>query len=169
MSIRKIVFLPDPILRRKAKTVTRFDQDLQDLIDDMIETMREAPGVGLAAPQVGVGERVIVVEYAEEEQEEAPKKLYVMVNPEIKEISSETELGIEGCLSVPGLQGEVSRSLKITVKGKNRHGQPMRVKVKDWMARIFQHEIDHLDGIVFTDRATRVWKPEADQEPIDNV
>ena len=92
-----------------------------------------------------------------------------MVNPEIKEISSETELGIEGCLSVPGLQGEVSRSLKITVKGKNRHGQPMRVKVKDWMARIFQHEIDHLDGIVFTDRATRVWKPEADQEPIDNV
>lgn len=135
----------------------------------MIDTMRDAPGVGLAAPQVGMGERVIVVEYAEEEREDAPKKLYVMVNPEIKEISPDTELGIEGCLSVPGLQGEVERSREIIIKGKNRNGRPMRVKAKDWMARIFQHEIDHLNGVVFTDRATRVWTPEVNKPAVDNV
>jgi peptide deformylase len=169
MAVRKIVTLPDPILRRKAKPVERFNQDLQDLINDMIETMREAPGVGLAAPQVGVGDRVIVVEYPVEEKEDAPKKLYVMVNPEIKFLSPETELGIEGCLSVPGLQGEVDRALEIIVKGKNRNGNPMRVRAKDWMARIFQHEIDHLDGVVFTDRAARVWKPDEGKPPVDNV
>ncbi len=170
MTIRQIVTLPDPVLRRKARPVTRFDTDLQSLVDDMIETMREAPGVGLAAPQLGFPERVIVVEYVEdEEDEDAPKKLYVMVNPEIKEFSEETELGIEGCLSVPGLQGEVERSLKVTVRGRTRRGQPMKVKAKGWMARIFQHEVDHLDGVVFTDRATKVWKPQPEQPPLDNV
>jgi len=170
MPLREIVTLPDPVLRRKAKPVTRFDPDLQTLINDMIETMREAPGVGLAAPQVGVSDRVIVVEYTvDEEREDAPKKLYVMVNPEIKELSTETETGTEGCLSVPGLHGEVERSLVATVKGQNRHGQPMKVKARGWLARIFQHEIDHLNGVVFTDIATRVWKPEAEQPPLDNV
>ena len=170
MTFRQIVTLPDPVLRRKARPVTRFDADLQTLIDDMIETMREAPGVGLAAPQVGVSDRVIVVEYIEdEEHEDAPKKLFVMVNPEIKGFSQETELGIEGCLSVPGLQGEVERALAVTVKGQTRRGQPMKVKAKGWMARIFQHEIDHLNGVVFTDRATKVWKPQPDQPPLDNV
>jgi len=170
MALRQIVTLPDPILRRKARPVTRFDADLQTLIDDMIETMRNAPGVGLAAPQVGIPERVIVVEYAEDEEEEnAPKKLYVVINPEIKSISKETELGMEGCLSVIGLQGEVERSLAVTVKGRTRHGQPIKIKAKGWMARIFQHEVDHINGVVFTDRATRVWKPEPEQEPVDNV
>src|SRR5450759_5216325 len=108
MPLRKIVTLPDPILRRKAHPVTRFDTDLQSLVDDMVETMRVAPGVGLAAPQVGIPSRVIVVEYPEdEEQEDAPKKLFIVVNPEIKEMSAETELGIEGCLSITGLNGEV--------------------------------------------------------------
>ncbi len=168
MAIRQIVTLPDPILRRKARPVSRFDADLQTLVDDMVETMRQAPGVGLAAPQVGVSERVIVVEYMEdEEDEDAPKKLYVMVNPEIKKSSEETGLGIEGCLSVPGLQGEVERALEVTVKGRTRRGQPMKVKAKGWMARIFQHEIDHLDGVVFTDRATKVWKPQPDQPQMD--
>ena len=112
MSLRQIVTLPDPVLRRKARPVTTFDTELQTLIDDMIETMREAPGVGLAAPQVGVSDRVIVVEYAEDEEDEnAPKKLFVMVNPEIKSLSEETEEGIEGCLSVPGWQGDVERAL----------------------------------------------------------
>ncbi|MCX6036689.1 MAG: peptide deformylase, partial [Chloroflexi bacterium] len=107
MTFREIVTLPDPVLRRKAHTVTRFDAELQTLIDDMIETLRDAPGVGLAAPQVGVSDRLIVVEYPEDDdQEDAPKKLSVVVNPEIKEISAETEMGIEGCLSIPGLQGE---------------------------------------------------------------
>jgi peptide deformylase len=170
MTIREIVTLPDPVLRRKAKPVTRFDEPLQALIDDMIETMRQAPGVGLAAPQVGVPERVIVVEFPEnEEDEDAPKKLYAVVNPEIKQLSAETELGVEGCLSIPGLQGEVERSLELRIKGLTRHGQPMRIKAKGWMARIFQHEIDHINGVVFTDRAVRVWKPEPEQSPVDNV
>jgi peptide deformylase len=170
MASRKIVTLPNPILRRKARPVTRFDPDLQTLIDDMIDTMREAPGVGLAAPQVGVSECVIVVEYVvDEEAEDAPKKLYVMVNPEIKSSSDETEEAIEGCLSVPGWQGEVERSLAVTVKGQTRRGQPMKVKAQGWLARIFQHEIDHLNGVVFTDRATKVWKPQPEQPPLDNV
>jgi peptide deformylase len=170
MSLRQITTLPDPVLRRKARPVTQFDAGLQTLVDDMIETMRAAPGVGLAAPQVGVSERVIVVEYAEnDEQEDAPKKLYVVINPEIKTASEESELGIEGCLSVPGWQGEVERALVLTVKGQTRRGQPVKIKAKGWLARIFQHEIDHLDGVVFTDRATRVWKPQAEQPVLDNV
>jgi peptide deformylase len=170
MTLRQIVCLPDPVLHRKARPVTRFDAELQTLVDDMVETMRAAPGVGLAAPQVGVSERVIVVEYAEdEENEEAPRKLFVMVNPEIKAFSDETENGIEGCLSVPGWQGDVKRALAVTVKGQTRRGQPMKVKARGWLARIFQHEIDHLDGVVFTDRATKVWKPEPEQPQLDNV
>jgi peptide deformylase len=170
MTLREIVTLPDPILRRKAKAVTRFDADLQTLVEDMIETMRQAPGVGLAAPQVGIPDRIIVVEYAEDEEDEnAKKKLYVVVNPEIKESSDEVELGIAGCLSVPGLHGEVERALAVTVKGQTRRGQPIKIKAKGWLARIFQHEIDHLNGVVFIDRATRVWKPQPEQPPLDNV
>jgi len=170
MPLRKIVTLPDPILRRKAHPVTRFDTDLQSLVDDMVETMRVAPGVGLAAPQVGIPSRVIVVEYPEdEEQEDAPKKLFIVVNPEIKEISAETELGIEGCLSIPGLNGEVERALAVTVKGQTRHGQAFKIKAKGWLARIFQHEVDHINGVVFTDRATKVWRPEPEEPVLDNV
>jgi peptide deformylase len=164
MALRTIVSLPDPVLRRKAKPVTKFDDKLQTLINDMIETMRAAPGVGLAAPQVAVSERVIVVEYYEHEEqddnEQAPKKLYVLINPEITRHSSEMVLGTEGCLSIPGLLGDVDRHEAVTVKGKNRHGQPMTVKAQGWLARIFQHEIDHLNGVVFTDRAEKVWKAE---------
>jgi len=128
MPLRDIVTLPDPILRRKARTITRFDADLQSLIDDMIETMRDAPGVGLAAPQVGISRRLIVVEYPEDDElDESPKKLYVVVNPEIKETSEETEMGIEGCLSIPGLHGEVERAIAVTVKGQTRRGQPMKI------------------------------------------
>jgi len=170
MPLRKIVTLPDPILRRKAHPVTHFDTDLQSLVDDMVETMRVAPGVGLAAPQVGIPSRVIVVEYPEdEEQEDAPKKLFIVVNPEIKEMSAETELGIEGCLSIPGLNGEVERALAVTVKGQTRHGQAFKIKAKGWLARIFQHEVDHINGVVFTDRATKVWRPEPEEPVLDNV
>ena len=172
MTVREIVTLPDPVLRRKARTVTKFDKNLQTLIDDMIETMRGAPGVGLAAPQVGVSERVIVVEYAEaeeveegEEPIEVEPKLYVMVNPEIVKNSPETVVGIEGCLSVPMLVGEVERAEEVRLKGFNRRGQPMKLKVDGWLARIFQHEIDHLNGVVFTDLATQIWQPE---EPIED-
>jgi peptide deformylase len=174
MAIREIVTVPDPVLRRKAQKVTKFDEKLQTLIDDMVETMREAPGVGLAAPQIGVLEQIIVVEYFEKEEdeeredaEEAPKRLYVIVNPEITRTSTETVTGAEGCLSVPGYLGEVERFDAVTVKGQNRRGQPVTLKLKDWTARIFQHEIDHLSGVLFTDLATKIWKPEGPVE--DNV
>jgi len=163
MAILDIVTLPEPILRRKARKITTFDKDLETLLDNMVETMRVAPGVGLAAPQVNVPLRAIVIEYGEEEDEEAPKKLYMMVNPEIVQASEETETAVEACLSIPSLVGEVERFNHITVKGQNRKGKPMKVKASGWMARIFQHEIDHLDGVLFTDRATRVWKPKEDE------
>lgn len=176
MTLRNIVTLPEPVLRRRARPVTRFDKKLQTLIDDMIETMREAPGVGLAAPQVNVSERLIVVEYAEEEDEEegegqpeAHKKLFVMINPEIVKTSQETLMGVEGCLSIPTLVGEVERHAVVQVRGLNRHGKPMKVKAEGWLARIFQHEIDHLNGILFPDRATRVWQPQQDIEPEQEV
>jgi peptide deformylase len=170
MAIREIVFLPDPVLRRKAKKVTTFDKDLQVLIDDMVETLRAAPGVGLAAPQVNVSSRLLVVEYAEDEElegeEEAPKKLYVLVNPEIVDASEEKVIGSEACLSIPSLMGQVERNQQITIKGQNRQGKPVKVKARGWLARIFQHEIDHLDGVLFTDRAIRVWKPQEDEEAL---
>jgi peptide deformylase len=166
MSVRPVVVVPDEILRRKARPVTKFDDTLQTLIDDMIETMRDAPGVGLAAPQVNVSERVIVVEFGDEEDETVPPKLYVVVNPEITRFSRETEMGVEGCLSIPGLVGEVERYLSVTVKGQNRRGHPIRIKAKGWLARIFQHEIDHVNGILYTDRAVKVWKPE---EPVEDL
>jgi peptide deformylase len=169
MGLRTIVTLPDPVLRRKARPVSSFDKDLQTLIEDMIETMRDAPGVGLAAPQVGIGQRLIVIEYAEppeegEEDKEVKPRLFVMANPEIVKTSEEKVLGVEGCLSIPGLVGEVERYSMVQVKGLNRRGQPMKVKAEGWLARIFQHEIDHVNGVVFPDRATRVWKPEPDEE-----
>jgi peptide deformylase len=162
----EIVFIPQPVLRRKAHKVTVFDKDFQALVDNMIETMREAPGVGLAAPQVNVSSRVIVVEYGDDEDEDTPKKLYAVANPEIVSHSDETELGVEGCLSVPGLVGEVERYTEVVVKGLNRYGKPTRIKASGWMARIFQHEVDHLDGVLFVDRATRVWKPEEDEAAV---
>ncbi len=185
MSIRKIVTVPIPVLREKAKAVRQITPDIEALIDDMIDTMREAPGVGLAAPQVGVGVQVIVVEYAEgsenadaepdadEDTEPAPKpkKLYAVINPEITRQSKETELGNEGCLSIPDYMGEVERYNTVTVKGIDRHGKSFKLKTKGWMARIFQHEIDHINGVLFIDRTDKVWKmePEEEQEASETV
>ena len=173
MTLRRIVTLPEPVLKRKARTVTKFDKDLQTLLDDMVETMRDAPGVGLAAPQIGLSERIIVSEYYEkeedEENEDAPKKVWAMINPEIVKSSEETLPGVEGCLSIPGLVGEVERHTAVQVKGMNRHGKPMKVKAKGWLARIFQHEIDHLNGVLFTERATRVWRPSEEVEQEQEV
>ena len=166
MALREIKFVPEEVLRRKAHKVTSFDSSFQTLVDDMVETMREAPGVGLAAPQVGESLRLIVVEYGNEEDDDAPKRLYVLANPEIVQHSEETELGIEACLSVPNLAGEVDRFRRITVKGLNRKGQPVKYKLSDWLARIFQHEMDHLDGVLYTDRATRIWKPTDEEADI---
>lgn len=168
MALREIITLPHPILRRKARKVTDFGKDFQQLVDDMVETMRDAPGVGLAAPQIAVSERLIVVEFGDEEDEDAPQKLYVLANPEIISASEEMVPGIEGCLSVPELVGEVNRHQSITVKGLNRHGKPAKIKAEGWLARIFQHEMDHLDGILYPDRSDKVWRPAPDEEiPLD--
>lgn len=164
MAIREIVTLPDPVLRRKTHKVSNFDKSFTNLVNDMIDTLREATGVGLAAPQVGVLSRLIVVEFGDEEDEEAPKKIYVLANPEIVEASTEMENGIEACLSIPGLVGEVERHTSIVVKGIGRMGKPTRIKAEGWLARIFQHEIDHLDGILYPDRASRVWQPREDEQ-----
>lgn len=163
MALREIVTLPQPVLRKKARKVTDFGPELQTLIDDMVETMREAPGVGLAAPQVDQPLRVIVVEYGDEEDEEKPLKLYTLVNPEITRTTQETILGTEGCLSVPNLLGEVDRFVGVTIKAQNRKGAPVKIKAEGWLARIFQHEIDHLEGVIFTDKAAKVWR--VDEQP----
>ncbi len=172
MPIRIIITPENPVLRQKAKKVTNFGQALKTLTDDMVETMREAPGVGLAAPQVAVSQRVIVVEFAPEPEEgETPKppKLYRVVNPEIAKVSEEKILGVEGCLSIPGYVGEVERHAAVTVKGFNLQAKPIRVKAEGWLARIFQHEIDHLDGVLFIDRATKVWKTEREEDEKSKV
>jgi len=167
MALKEIITVPNEVLRRKAHKITAFDKELQKTIDDMVETMREAPGVGLAAPQVGLLDRLIVVEYDEDDEiEDSPKRLYVVVNPEIIKASEETEMGIEGCLSIPGLVGEVERSLAVVIKGQNRRGQPLKFKAEGWLARIFQHEIDHLDGVLYTDKAVKVWKPTPEEESL---
>ena len=173
MTLRKIVTLPDPVLKRKAHAVTTFDKNLKTLIEDMVETMRDAPGVGLAAPQIGLSDRIIVVEYYEREEDEeiedAPKKVWAVINPEIVNASDEKLMGVEGCLSIPGLVGEVERHAAIQVKGLNKHGKPIKIKAEGWLARIFQHEIDHLNGVRFPDRATRVWRPSQEVEQEQEV
>ena len=164
MAIREVITVPHPTLYKKARKVTDFGPKLQTLIDDMVETMREAPGVGLAATQVDVSLKLIVVEFGDEEDETVQPKLYVMVNPEISRHSQETIIGTEGCLSVPNLVGDVERHESVTVKFLNRHGKPSKLKAKNWLARIIQHEIDHLHGILFTDLATQVWEPMTEEE-----
>lgn len=165
MAIREVVTLPHPVLRRKARKVTDFGPELQELIDDMIETMRAEPGIGLAANQVGVSKQVVVVEFPEDdEKEDAKPRLYIVVNPEFTKLSKETVVGTEGCLSLPGFLGNVDRHEEVVVKGLSRRGQPITLKVKGWTARVFQHEIDHLNGIMFVDRAEQVWKAEEQEE-----
>ena len=152
MATRGIITLGHPTLRQKARKVTKFGPELRQLIDDMVETMRAAPGVGLAAPQVNVAERVIVVELPADEEEGLPAELYAFVNPEIVKASRHKEEGQEGCLSIPGYLGEVERHTEIIVRGEDAYGKPQRIKAYDYLARIFQHEIDHLDGLMFIDR-----------------
>ncbi len=164
MAIREIVTPPNQTLRKRAQKVRQITPEIEELIADLIETMRVAPGVGLAAPQIDVGKRVIVVEYAEASEDpdlpEKPPKLYAVINPEITRSSKELVLGNEACLSLPGYFGEVERHERVTIKGLNRHGQDFKLRAKGWLARIFQHEIDHIEGILYIDRATQVWRIE---------
>ena len=157
------------MLRKKAKKVKRVDASIQELIDDMFDSMHEAHGLGLAAPQIGVGARVFVVEMTKDDADDAVEaqphekrrvtysgEQIVLINPEIVKAEGE-QFGEEGCLSIPGYVGMVRRALKVTVKGLNRKGKAVKLTREGLLARAFQHEIDHLDGILFTDR---VDKPE---------
>ncbi len=151
MAIRQIRKDGDPELRKKAAEVIRFTQPLHRLIEDMIDTMKEAQGVGLAAPQVGISKRVIVIQDND--------TVFEIVNPEI--IANQGEvIDIEGCLSCPGAYGEVSRFAEVEVKGKDRHGKDIQVTGQALLARVLQHEIDHLDGVLFIDKAIRLLDPE---------
>ena len=168
MSQLPIVSIPDKILRQKTRPVTRFDADLQRLIDDMIATLREANGVGLAAPQVGQPIQLAVILTLPEEDDdgneiEDSRELFVIINPEIFWRSKEMIKGIEGCLSIPGYLGEVERHESVRVRGLDRHGRKLRLRLYDWTARIFQHEIDHLNGELYIDKLTgpeNIWTEE---------
>jgi len=153
MAVREILTSEHPALRQKAKKIKKLDASIQKLIDDMVDTMEDAPGQGLAAPQIGVILRVIVVDALPGEtdsDDEKPVKLQ-LINPEI--VASQGEVvGEEGCLSIPGYVGNVKRAQAITVKALNRKGKEVKLKATLNLARVLQHEIDHLDGILYTDR-----------------
>lgn len=163
--ILDIVEIGDPVLRRKAHKITQIDRDIRLLADDMLETLRDSGGVGLAAPQVGESIRMIVVEYPEDDTvEDSPKKTYKVINPEIIWRSEETVEGSEGCLSIPGYVGTVVRNESIKVKGLSVFGRPLKLNLSGWTARIFQHEIDHLEGICYIDRATAIYQPSEEKD-----
>ncbi|MDN4619570.1 peptide deformylase [Paenibacillus sp. PsM32] len=157
MAIRIIVTEPDEVLHKKAKEVTKITPNVQKLLTDMADTMYDADGVGLAAPQVGILKRLIVVDVGDD------NGLIELINPEIIESNGE-QLGSEGCLSIPGLNGQVRRALEVTVKGLDRNGEEVTITGRDLLARAFQHEIDHLNGVLFTDIAERVYDRKLDEE-----
>jgi peptide deformylase len=157
MAILPIRIYPDPVLRVKCSDVTQFDDRLRKIAADMVETMHAAPGVGLAAPQVGVELRLAVVDTSVGED---PKQLYVIINPQIiRREGLETES--EGCLSLPGISDKVDRPTSVTVAAVDLEGKPMEINAEGWLARVFCHEIDHLDGILFTDHLRGLRKERA--------
>ena len=153
VAVLKIRTLPDPVLRQKAKKVTNIDSSVQKLIDDMIDTMRAVNGVGLAAPQIGVPLRVAVIEIPGQE-------LITLINPEIVKRQGESVVQ-EACLSVPGYQGETKRAVTVKVKAQDRQGKEFRLKGEELLAQVLEHEIDHLDGILYVDHIEspdKLWK-----------
>lgn len=167
MALRKIVIEGDPILRKKARALEKVSDKEREIFLDMLDTMREADGVGLAAPQVGLLKQMIVVEAsdpddiekAKEEDREPLKLLYFLANPEIIEEEGCQE-GVEGCLSVPGFVGTVKRPMKIKVKALDYHGEPVEIEVDRFLAVAISHEMDHLSGVLFTDKASDVKEEE---------
>ena len=161
MAIRSILTLPEPILRQKSKRVGSIDGSIRKLADDMIETMHAASGVGLAAPQVGVPLRVIVIGMPEEEE-------IVLINPQVVRRSGE-RLITEGCLSVPGYFGEIQRAQRVTVKGKDLSGKEIRIKAEELLAQALEHEIDHLNGLLYIDHLEsndKLYKVEPEVTPL---
>ncbi|MFW6175739.1 MAG: peptide deformylase, partial [Acidobacteriota bacterium] len=157
MAIRPIRLYPDPVLRETCPPVERFDPELASLVDDMVATMHDAPGVGLAAPQVGVELRVAVVDLSVGED---PAQLHVLVNPDVVEEEGQgTE--VEGCLSIPDFTEKVDRATRIRVRAHDVRGEPFELEAEDWLARAVLHEIDHLDGVLFVDRLRGLRKDRA--------
>lgn len=148
MAVREIVIHPDPRLKKVCEPVDKVDERIQRLADDMLETMYAAPGIGLAAPQIGITRRLIVMDCAG--KDEAPRP-YVLVNPEIVWASVETNVHEEGCLSIPGEYGDVERPAEVKVRFLDRNGEPREEHFKGLEATCVQHEIDHIDGKLFID------------------
>lgn len=148
MAVREVVLMGDPVLRKTAEEVTSFDDDLRVLVRDMFETMYHAEGIGLAAPQVGVSKRVLVVDLRREDELEAR---VAVINPVITWESDEMDKETEGCLSIPGLEDMVVRPWAVKVEGFDPHGAPLSIEADELFARALQHEIDHLDGVLFLD------------------
>jgi peptide deformylase len=149
MALREIVLLGDPVLREKAREVETFDEELQTLVDDMFETMAYAEGAGLAAPQIGISRRILV---ADARRDAGPDARVALVNPRVVEASAETERDQEGCLSIPGVSEAVTRPGRVVVEGFDPSGKPVRIEAEGLFARVLQHEVDHLDGVLFIDR-----------------
>ncbi len=153
MAIRRILTLPDSVLRKQAKPVERVDDALRKLMDDMLATMYDAPGIGLAAPQIGVSRRLIVMDPA---KEEAPRTPVIMVNPEIIERSAELRLHEEGCLSIPDFTAEIERPATTRVAYIDREGERQEMALQGIWSTLVQHEIDHLNGVLFIDYLSRL-------------
>ncbi|MDQ0317373.1 peptide deformylase [Amorphus orientalis] len=153
MSKRPILVIPDPVLRKVAEPVAAVDDDVRALVDDMLETMYAAPGIGLAAPQIGVLERIVVLDVAGDEEEKAPMAL---INPEITWQSEETRVHQEGCLSIPEYYEEVERPAEVTVRYLDRDGAAQEITADGILATCIQHEIDHLNGVLFIDYLSRL-------------
>ncbi len=159
MALLEIIQYPDPRLKQKSTPVSKVDARVKTLLENMAETMYDAPGIGLAAPQIGVNERIIVVHVSEDDDDEQvgkkPGKLYKVVNPEIVHKDGEIEYE-EGCLSIPGIKENVKRAAVIVVKGLDENGKPFELEADGLLAVCFQHEIDHLDGVLFIDRLSQL-------------
>ena len=157
MAIRKIVSYPDPVLREECTKIDSATEEIQTLLNDMAETMYDAPGIGLAAPQIGVPVRAIVVDVGSNKESGRESKLYKIINPEIVQ-SAGTVKGEEGCLSIPDVNEEVSRFETVVVEGLDENGEKIIIEADDMLSICLQHEIDHLNGVLFTDYLKGVRK-----------
>ena len=171
MAIRRIVLLGEEILRVPGEEVTAFDGELDSLVQDMLETMYHAEGIGLAAPQLGVSLRVCVLDLRDEKDPEASR--WVLVNPVVAQSSRKTVKAPEGCLSIPAMEEVVTRASKVTVEACDGEGRPLEIEAEGLLARALQHEIDHLDGVLFIDRVSplkrrlllKKWKKSQEEGP----
>ncbi len=153
MTIKPLVLLPDPVLRQKSDPVERVDDEVRALADDLLETMYDAPGIGLAAIQTGIPRRLLVIDCSKEDEDKAPM---VFINPAIVESSDERSVYEEGCLSIPDYYAEVERPAEVTVDYVDRDGKAQQITAEGLLATCLQHEIDHLNGVLFIDHISKL-------------